>query len=94
MTFKETLQQGIPSTLPEPSVLAQDVSRAPIRKDILSPAEKKLAVRNALRYFPAAWHKELAKELAKKKANVPGFIVGGVMSMIGSNQGKSRLRYR
>ena len=62
MTFQENIQQGIPSNLPNPRILSSEVNRAPKRKDILSPDEKKLAVRNALRYFPKEWHSELAKE--------------------------------
>ena len=62
MTFKETILQGIPSTLPSKKQPNPDISHAPKRKDILSIEEKKLAVRNALRYFPKAWHVELAKE--------------------------------
>lgn len=66
MTFQEAIQQGLPSTLPKPRVPAEDVNRAPKRKDILSQAEKKLAVRNALRYFTKSWHEELAKEFFKE----------------------------
>jgi len=62
MTFKESILQGIPPTLPSKKHLNPDYSHAPKRKDILSVEEKKLAVRNALRYFPKAWHAELAKE--------------------------------
>ncbi len=62
MTFRDQILQGIPSTLPAKRNLDPNVSHAPKRKDILSIDEKKLAVRNALRYFPRAWHAELAKE--------------------------------
>lgn len=62
MTFQEHITQGIPSTLPPKKQLNPDFSHAPRRKDILSIEEKKLAVRNALRYFPKAWHPELARE--------------------------------
>jgi urocanate hydratase len=62
MTFKESIIQGIPSTLPPKKQANPEFSHAPKRKDILSMEEKKLAVRNALRYFPKAWHAELAKE--------------------------------
>lgn len=62
MTFQESITQGIPSTLPPKKQLNPDFSHAPRRKDILSIEEKKLAVRNALRYFPKAWHPELARE--------------------------------
>ncbi|SFS90288.1 urocanate hydratase [Sphingobacterium wenxiniae] len=62
MTFQEEIQQGIPATLPPPAKYDETVSHAPRRKDILTPSEKRLALQNALRYFPAAWHAELAKE--------------------------------
>lgn len=62
MTFKEEIIQGIPQTLPAPQPYDTTVSHAPRRKDILSPDEKKLALKNALRYFPAEWHAELAPE--------------------------------
>ena len=62
MTFQEEIQQGILAQLPPRQPLDSGVSHAPRRKDILSPDEKKLAVRNALRYFPAEWHAELAPE--------------------------------
>ncbi|MBC6993983.1 urocanate hydratase [Lewinella lacunae] len=64
MTFQEQLLSGIPATLPPPQAPPSGVSRAPRRKDILSPDEKQLALRNALRYFPPAWHAELAPEFA------------------------------
>ncbi|WWL38789.1 urocanate hydratase [Shewanella khirikhana] len=66
MTFKAQIQQGIPSELPAPKPYPAGANRAPKRKDILTPAEKQLAVRNALRYFPAEWHQELAVEFAKE----------------------------
>lgn len=68
MTFQEEIQQGIPAQLPVPRPLDASVSHAPRRKDILSPEEKKLALRNALRYFPAEWHAELAPEFGAELA--------------------------
>ena len=62
MTFQEQLLQGIPSALPEKRTSFPDVNRAPKRKDSLSSIDKKLAIRNALRYFPKAWHPELVIE--------------------------------
>jgi urocanate hydratase len=62
MTFQDQILQGLPSTLPPKKQPNPEFSHAPKRKDILSMEEKKLAVRNALRYFPKAWHAELAKE--------------------------------
>jgi len=54
--------QGIPNILPDKKPLDETVSHAPIRPQVLSEAEKILAVSNALRYFPKDWHKELAQE--------------------------------
>jgi urocanate hydratase len=62
MTFQDQISQGIPSTFPSKKQPNPVFSHAPKRKDILTTEEKKLAVRNALRYFPKAWHAELAKE--------------------------------
>ena len=66
MTFKEAILTGIPAALPKPRIYRQDVNRAPKRKDILTLAEKQLAIRNALRYFPKDWHAELSKEFAQE----------------------------
>ena len=62
MLFQDQIRQGIPSILPPKKDRSPDVSHAPRRKDILSPEEKKLALTNALRYFPKEWHSELAGE--------------------------------
>lgn len=62
--FRNAIRAGIPETLPPPRERNPEVPHAPVRKDILDPEEKKLALRNALRYFPAAWHAELAPEFA------------------------------
>ncbi|MEP0214354.1 MAG: urocanate hydratase [Cellulophaga sp.] len=69
MDFKSQILQGIPSTLPAKRAYAEDVNHAPKRKDILSLEEKKLALKNALRYFPVAWHTELSKEFANELQN-------------------------
>lgn len=66
MNFKAQITQGIPSELPKKKVYSEGVNHAPKRKDILSTDEKKLAIQNALRYFPKKWHKELAQEFAKE----------------------------
>lgn len=66
MTFKEQILQGIPAVLPQKKEYPKDVNQAPKRKDILTKDEKQLAIRNALRYFPKQWHKELALEFAKE----------------------------
>lgn len=60
--FQRDIAQGIPEQLPDKKSYPAGVNRAPKRKDILSKEEKKLAIRNALRYFPKNWHEELSKE--------------------------------
>lgn len=62
--FRKSVGEGIPESLPEPKPYDHAVNHAPRRKDILDPEEKKLAVRNALRYFPPAFHRILAQEFA------------------------------
>ena len=62
MTFEDQILQGIPNHLPMPKSRSVGINHAPQRKDILSRDEKRLAIRNALRYFPEAWHRELAVE--------------------------------
>ncbi|NOT76246.1 MAG: urocanate hydratase [Cyclobacteriaceae bacterium] len=62
MTFQEVILQGIPDKLPEVKAYDTTVSHAPARKDILTKEEKKLALRNALRYFHPKHHAELVKE--------------------------------
>jgi len=64
--FKTQILQGIPATLPPKRSYPKGGNPAPKRKDILSRDEKKLAIANALRYFPKAWHKELAPEFAEE----------------------------
>jgi urocanate hydratase len=66
MNFQEQILQGIPLQLPPNKAYNPNNNHAPKRKDILTAEEKKLAVRNALRYFPEAWHKELSTEFAKE----------------------------
>jgi urocanate hydratase len=62
LNFKDEILQGIPDVLPETKPYDVNVNHAPKRKDILIPDEKKLAVRNALRYFHPRHHKVLAQE--------------------------------
>ncbi|MDA8693152.1 urocanate hydratase [Saprospiraceae bacterium] len=64
--FQSAVKQGIPNMLPPKRSYPAEANPAPKRKDILSPDEKKLAIRNALRYFPKAWHSELAQEFAQE----------------------------
>jgi urocanate hydratase len=66
MTFKDQLIQGIPTDLPPKKKTDSSISHAPKRKDILSLEEKKLALRNSLRYFPKEWHQELAGEFLEE----------------------------
>ena len=65
-TFREEILKGIPDKLPQARERDNRVSHAPKRKDLLSPAEKELALKNALRYFPAGMHAELAPEFARE----------------------------
>lgn len=62
--FTKAILEGIPDKLPAMPEYNKNINHAPKRKDILSKEEKKLAVRNALRYFPAKHHATLAKEFA------------------------------
>jgi urocanate hydratase len=64
LSFKDQITTGIPSELPVVKPYDTSVSHAPKRKDILSPEEKKLALRNALRYFDPKHHEVLVKEFA------------------------------
>ena len=62
MIFSDDVIIGIPKKLPKVKVLDSKIDHAPIRPVKLSINEKKLAIENALRYFPKEWHKELARE--------------------------------
>ena len=64
--FAAEIRAGIPDVLPEVKPYDKDINHAPRRKEILSDDEKKLALRNALRYFPAKFHAQLAPEFAKE----------------------------
>jgi urocanate hydratase len=64
--FKQLISEGIPSALPPLKPYDTGINHAPKRKDILSRDEKKLALKNALRYFPADFHAVLAKEFAEE----------------------------
>ena len=66
MTFKDQILQGIPTELPQPQQRNEKVPHAPVRKKILNTAERKLAIENALRYFPKDWHATLAPEFAEE----------------------------
>ena len=64
--FRNELMEGIPSVLPEIQIYDVNINHAPKRKEILSTEEKKLALKNALRYFPEQHHSVLAPEFAEE----------------------------
>ena len=64
MTFQEEILAGIPAQLPEAKPYNPEINHAPRRKDILTPEQKVLALKNALRYFPENLHAALAPEFA------------------------------
>ncbi|MEY4142052.1 MAG: hypothetical protein RL110_1424, partial [Bacteroidota bacterium] len=66
MTFQEQILQGLPNTLPVHPGYDAAINHAPKRKEILTAEEKKLALRNALRYFSAELHAELSQEFAQE----------------------------
>ncbi len=63
-SFAAEIRAGIPDVLPQPKPYDKDINHAPKRKDILTSEEKRLALRNALRYFPKKFHSVLAPEFA------------------------------
>jgi urocanate hydratase len=69
ISFADEIKQGIPSALPGPKAWDPAINHAPKRKEILSQAEKKLAIANALRYFPKEQHALLAPEFAQELQN-------------------------
>ncbi|MEN9988617.1 MAG: hypothetical protein RLZZ585_1656 [Bacteroidota bacterium] len=64
LSFAQEIQEGIPTYIPTEKSWDSNVNHAPKRKDILSKEEKKLAIANALRYFPKEQHAELSKDFA------------------------------
>ncbi len=66
MTFQDQIKEGIPTVLPEPKMFETEINHAPKRKEILSEDEKKLALRNALRYFDPKDHAVLVKEFSEE----------------------------
>ena len=66
LTFQEEISAGIPDQLPALQPYDNSINHAPRRKDILTPEEKRLALRNALRYFPQHLHEALAPEFAEE----------------------------
>jgi urocanate hydratase len=65
-TFKESILSGIPNDIPQKKEYDFNINHAPKRKDILSADEKRLALKNALRYFPKEQHSLLAPEFANE----------------------------
>jgi len=66
MTFQQQIQQGIPTELPQPKPYETAINHAPKRKEILNEEEKKLALKNALRYFEPKFHAELLPEFREE----------------------------
>jgi len=66
LDIKQAILQGIPDELPQPKPYDKHINHAPVRKDILTVEEKKLAVKNALRYFPEKFHAVLAREFKEE----------------------------
>ncbi len=64
--FQQAINQGIPEKLSELKPYDNNINHAPSRRNILNNEEKKLAIRNALRYFPKKWHEILAPEFAEE----------------------------
>lgn len=69
MNFAAEILAGIPAELPGEKNRNPELSHAPVRRAVLNTAEKKLALKNALRYFPATWHSELAPEFLAELDN-------------------------
>lgn len=65
-TFQQQIQQGIPTELPQPKPYEPKINHAPKRKEILNEEEKKLALKNALRYFEPKFHAELLPEFKEE----------------------------
>ena len=65
-SFHKEILEGIPSSLPDTPIFSTSVSHAPIRRQVLNNREKRLAVKNALRYFPQHLHSRLAPEFASE----------------------------
>ena len=64
--FQKAIIEGIPNEIPSKKEYDLNINHAPKRKDILSKVEKELALKNALRYFPANMHEELSQEFAQE----------------------------
>ena len=69
LRFSDDVCTGIPAQIPDPTAIDDTVDHAPSRPINLTSAQKRLALRNALRYFPSEWHAELAPEFASELQN-------------------------
>ena len=67
--FQQDILQGIPRELPIKTEYDFSINHAPKRKQILSKVETRLALENALRYFPKQFHAELAPEFLQELIN-------------------------
>jgi urocanate hydratase len=68
--FQQAIQEGIPAVIPAKKAIDPAVNHAPKRKEILSTEEKKLALQNALRYFPKEQHSELIVDFLEELETV------------------------
>ena len=66
LNFRNEILEGIPAQIPQAKEYDKNINHAPKRKDILTLQEKRLALKNALRYFPKEQHAQLAPEFAKE----------------------------
>ena len=75
--FKKQISEGIPSELPGIKPYDFNLNHAPKRKDILNSAEKKLAIKNALRYFPEKFHPYWQRNLCRNFQFMEEYICTG-----------------
>lgn len=80
--FKAAIRAGIPDVLPEPREYDKEVNHAPKRKEILTEDEKKLALRNALRYFPKKFHKDTCTGVCCRAARLRTHIYVQIQTYI------------
>lgn len=75
-SFADQIRRGIPEEIPDPPPSTPGVNHAPKRPDVLSPMEKRLALKNALRYFPRKWHRVLAPEFVRELTEQGRIVMG------------------
>jgi urocanate hydratase len=91
--FQQAIQEGIPAVIPAKKAIDPAVNHAPKRKEILSTEEKKLALQNALRYFPKEQHSELIVDFLEELETVGRIYMHlcttdfGLSRKIGTGQG-------